>query len=72
MEDGDIHGLGSLDRRNADKSGAEMKRGGGAESWVYAAQSGSMAFCCQIIKSSLAQAQSSGSSNLGLGMSLGS
>lgn len=31
MEDGDIHGLGSSDRRNADKSGAEMKQGGDTE-----------------------------------------
>lgn len=31
MEDGDVYGLDSVDRRNADKSGAEMKRGGDAE-----------------------------------------
>lgn len=72
MEGGDVYGLGSLDRRNADKSGAELKRGGGAESCVYAAESSSMAFGSQIIKSSLAQAQLSGGSNLGLGEALGS
>ena len=72
MEDGDVYGLCSLDRRNADKSGAEMKRGGGAESCVYAAESSYMAFCSQIIESSLAQAQLSGGSNSGLGVSLGS
>lgn len=53
-------------------SGAEMKRGGGAESCVYVAESSYMAFCSLIIKSSLAQAQLSGGSNLGLGVSLGS
>jgi len=72
MEDGDVCGLGSSDRRNADKSGAERKRGRGAESCVRAAESSYMAFCSQIIKSSLAQAQLSGGSNSGLGVSLGS
>lgn len=65
MQDGDVYGLGSMDRRNADKSGAEMKRGGGGESCVYAAESSYMAFCSQIIKSSLARAQLSGGSELG-------
>lgn len=72
MEDGDAYGLGSLARRNADKSGAEMKRGGGAECCVYAAGSSSMAVCSQIIESSLAQAQLSGGSNSGVGVSIGS
>lgn len=56
VEDGDVYGCSSLDRRNADKSGAEMK-GGGVQSCVYVAESSYIAFCSQIIISSLAQTQ---------------
>lgn len=57
VEDGDVYGCSSLDRRNADKSGAEMRGGGVVQSCVYVAESSYIAFCSQIIISSLAQTQ---------------